>query len=130
MSTSGFERELNSGENGFSSLSTKGQDIPADFSEEDIEFVQELNTLFSPQDEELPPYYVQTLLEPDDPRFQAVEPGFEHKTSARVFRRLKLRRRLFPARRGSWSTNVILSAARICPRAVLSLPSRRFFSCF
>lgn len=58
-------------------------------------FVQELNTLFAPENEALPPYYVQTLLEPDDPRFQTIEHGFEHKTSARVFRRLKLRRRLF-----------------------------------
>ncbi len=104
MSMSEFEKELNSGEIGFSSLSTQSPDIPADFSEEDIAFVQELNTLFSPQDEELPPYYVQTLLEPDNPRYQPVEHGFEHKTSARVFRRLKLRRRLFPSRPGSLST--------------------------
>src|SRR5437763_1929426 len=112
MSMSEFERELNSGEIGFSSLSTQNQGIPADFSEEDIEFVQELNTLFAPQDEDLPPYYAQTLLEPDEPRFQPVEHGFEHKTSARVFRRLKLRRRLFPSHR---DTNVILSAAKDLP---------------
>jgi hypothetical protein len=35
------------------------------------------------------------LLQAEDPRFRPVEHGFEKKTSARVFRRLKLRRRLF-----------------------------------
>ena len=121
MSMSEFERELNSGGSGFSSLSAQDLDIPADFSEEDIEFVQELNTLFAPQDEELPPYYVQTLLEPDDPRFQVVEPGFEHKTSARVFRRLKLRRRLFHARPDSLSAVISDMKALPARRSLFAL---------
>src|SRR5581483_7914031 len=56
---------------------------------------QELDAVFSLQDEDIPPYFVQTLLATEEPRFQPVEPGFEHKTRARVFRRLKLRRHLF-----------------------------------
>jgi hypothetical protein len=121
MSMSEFERELNSGESGSSSLSTHSPDIPADFSEEDLEFVQELNALFAPEEEALPPYFVQTLLEPDEPRFRPVERGFEHKTSARVFRRLKLRRRLFRSRPDS--LDVILSATKDLParRSLLAL---------
>src|SRR5207245_10553931 len=52
-------------------------------------------------EEDIPPYYVQTLLDSEEPRFQSVEPGFEMKTRARVFRRLKLKRRLFPKGRPS-----------------------------
>ena len=73
--------------------------LPDDFTEEDIVFAQELSTLFSPPDEILPPYYSQTLLQPEDPRFVPVDDAFARKTSARVFRALKLRRRLFPRRR-------------------------------
>lgn len=127
MSMSEFERELNSGENGFSSLSTQSQDIPADFSEEDLEFVQELNTLFAPQDEDLPPYFVQTLLEPDEPRFQPVEHGFEHKTSARVFRRLKLHRRLFPSHPGTLSTVVSEMQALPAYRSLFALTAVLIF---
>jgi len=93
MNMSEFEEQLN--KDNFSSPPTKARELPADFSEEDRAFVQELDTLFALHKEELPPYYVQTLLEPDDQRFRVVEHGFEQKTSARVFRRLKLRRRLF-----------------------------------
>ena len=113
MSMSEFEKELNSGGSGFSSLSTDIPDIPADFSEEDLAFVQELNTLFAPKEEELPPFYVQTLLESEDRRFQPVEQGFEHKTSARVFRRLKLRRRLFRSR--PESLDVIIGELKALP---------------
>jgi hypothetical protein len=73
--------------------------LPDDFTEEDIVFAQELSTLFSPPDEILPPYYAQTLLQAEDPRYTLVDDAFAHKTSARVFRALKLRRRLFPRRR-------------------------------
>ena len=41
-----------------------------------------------------PSLFCSNLLEPENPRFQAVERGFEQKTYARVFRRLKLRCRL------------------------------------
>jgi hypothetical protein len=92
-----FERRLRGSENDLSHipLSMQDQTIPDDFSEEDIEFAQDLGVLFSPNLEEMPPFFVQTLLQSEDLRFQPVEHGFEHKTSARVFRRLKLRRRLF-----------------------------------
>ena len=94
MSMNEFERQENTPGEEYSSPGQK-YTCPDDFSEDDLTFAQELNALFSPEAEELPPYYVQTLLDADDQRFEPVERGFEHKTSARVFRRLKLRRRLF-----------------------------------
>ena len=75
-------------------LFTQGYPLPADFNEEDLAFVEELYTLFAPEEEELTPYDAQTFLASTDPRYFPVEPGFEQKTSARVFQRLKLRRRL------------------------------------
>jgi len=78
-----------------SPLSLQDRDLPHDFSHEDVAFAQELGSLFTLHDEEIPPYFAQTLLEPENPRFQPVEREFEQKTYARVFRRLKLRRRLF-----------------------------------
>jgi hypothetical protein len=90
-----FERQENTAERGFSSFSIQHPGIPGDFTEEDLAFAEELQTLFSPEEECLPPYYVQTLLDADDQRYEPVSREFEHKTSATVFRRLKLRRRLF-----------------------------------
>src|SRR5579884_1649595 len=103
MSMSEFERRLRGSEDDLSHipLSMQDQTIPEDFSEEEIEFAQELGALFSPEKEEIPPLFVQTLLDAENPRFQPVEHGFEHKTRARVFRRLKLRRRLFQTDRSS-----------------------------
>jgi len=72
-----------------------GRAVPTDFSEEDVAFARELDGLFAVDEEELPPYFAQTLLESEDPRFRVVEHGFNHKTRAKVFRRLNLRRRLF-----------------------------------
>lgn len=92
MSMNEFERQLNNEGDDFP---VRGQIVPTDFSAEDVAFAQELNSLFAPDKEELPPYFVQTLLESEDARFRVVEHGFEHKTQARVFHRLKLRRRLF-----------------------------------
>jgi hypothetical protein len=105
MSMSEFERRLRGSEDDLSHIphSMQDQTIPEDFSEEDIEFAQEMGTLFSPDLEEMPPFFVQTLLESESPRFQPVEHGFEHKVRARVFRRLKLRRRLFHTSRSSAS---------------------------
>lgn len=91
MSMSEFENLHESDDD----LPMQHQTIPDDFSEDDIEFAQELGVLFSPEKEEMPPSFVQTLLEPENPRFQPVEHGFELKTRARVFRQLKLQRRLF-----------------------------------
>lgn len=73
--------------------------LPDDFSEEDVVFAQELSALFSAPDEILPPYYAQTLLQAEDPRYAVVDNTLAQKTSARVFRALKLRRRLFSRRR-------------------------------
>lgn len=108
MSMSEFDTQMNSGEDDFSSFSCQKQVVPPDFSEEDLAFAQELNTLFSPEQEELPPYFVQTLLQAEDSRFRPVEHGFEKKTSARVFHRLKLRRRLFRSHR---STREVISTS-------------------
>src|SRR5947209_16130979 len=101
MSMSEFDTHMNSGNEGFNYSFDQIQAIPPDFSEEDLAFALELNTLFSPEQEELPPYFVQTLLQAEDPRFRPVEHGFEKKTSAHVFHRLKLRRRLFRSHRSA-----------------------------
>ncbi len=95
MSMSEFERLQPTGEENVFPLTMAGHVLPDDFSDEDKAFAQELDELFDYHEEELPPYFVQTLIEPEEPRFQPVEYGFEHKTRARVFRRLKLHRRLF-----------------------------------
>jgi hypothetical protein len=94
-----FDRQVNNGEENPPSFPVRGRAVPPDFSEEDIAFAQELETLFALDEESTSPYFVQSLLELDDPGFQAIEPGFEHKTRAHVFRRLKLHRRLFTPRR-------------------------------
>lgn len=95
MSTSEFENEWDDQHVDSSLLLRQELGLPEDFTAEDIAFAQEMETLFAPEQEEMPPYFVQTLLEAENPRFQPVEHGLEHKTQARVFRRLKLRRRLF-----------------------------------
>src|SRR5207249_6358466 len=91
--------------------------------EEDVAFVQELDSLFALHEEELPPYFVQTLLDSENPRFQPVEHGFEYKTRARVFRRLKLRRRLFHSLRSPFPSlfNVVPARRSLVACAVLML---------
>lgn len=106
MSMSEFEKQLHIWGDTSSSFSTQGQQLPDDFSEEDMAFSQELDMLFAPNEEELPPFFVQTLLQPEDPRFEPVATNFEYKTRARVFRRLKLRHRLFSPARPSLPTIV------------------------
>ncbi len=95
MSMSEFDRKPPGEGDDQRPLSTQGCPLPADFDEEDLAFVEELYTLFAPEEEELPLYYAQALLASEDPGYYSVETGFEQKTSARVFQRLKLRRRLF-----------------------------------
>ena len=97
MSMSEFDDQLNSESDDILSLAALEQVVPPDFGEDDLVFAHELNSIFSTEQEELPPYFVQTLLASEDKLFRPVEFGFEHKTRARVFRRLKLRRRLFHA---------------------------------
>lgn len=95
MNMSEFDRKL-PGEGDYQRLlSTHGYPLPADFGEEDLDFVEELYTLFAPEEKELPPYYEPTRLALEDPRCYPVERGFEQKTSARVFQRLNLHRGLF-----------------------------------
>ena len=95
MSMNEFDQNLNNESNEILSLAALEQEVPPDFGEDDLVFAHELNSIFSPEQEELPPYFVQTLLASEDQLFRPVEPGFEHKTRARVFRRLKLHRRLY-----------------------------------
>ena len=116
MSTSEFDG-LEEDEKVPPPLSLQERDLPADFSSDDMAFAQELGSLFNVKDEEMPPYFAQTLLEPENPRFQPVERGFEEKTYARVFRRLKLRRRLFRS-----SQSPFRSFVRVLPvrRSVLA----------
>ncbi len=102
MSMSEFDEQLNNESNDILSLTALEQEVPSDFGEDDLVFAHELNSIFSPEQEELPPYFVQTLLASEEQLFCPVEPGFEHKTRARVFRRLKLHRRLFHAPRSAF----------------------------
>ncbi|MHB8599021.1 MAG: hypothetical protein ACYDER_19690 [Ktedonobacteraceae bacterium] len=95
MNMGEFDGQMNMEDAGFSPGSISGHNVPDDFSDEDMSFAQELGSLFDVEQENLPPYFVQTLLDSENPRFQPVEQGFEHKARARVFRRLKLKRRLF-----------------------------------
>lgn len=108
MSMNGFEEQSHKEENDSDTLLTHGQVLPQDFSEEDIAFAQELNAFFALDEEKVPPYFAQTLLEPDNPRFQVAGHGFEEKTRAHVFRRLNLRRRLFKQR---WSSLGVMPVA-------------------
>jgi hypothetical protein len=97
MSMSEFEGQQEIGNDGDDSFADHAF-FPADFSADDVEFAQELGSLFAPEQEEMPPLFVQTLLDVEEPRFQPLEGGLEFKTRARVFRRLKLKRRLFRTR--------------------------------
>src|SRR5579863_5624888 len=113
MNMSEFDGQMNMEDEGSSPISISGHRVPDDFSDEDITFAQELGSLFDIEQEALPPYFVQTLLDAENPRFQPVEQGFEHKARARVFRRLHLKRRLF-------------AKSHFSPRAVIAaLPARR-----
>lgn len=116
MSEFDGQKNMEDADAGSSPISISGHrlpGIPDDFNDEDMSFAQELGTLFDVEQENLPPYYVQTLLDSENPRFQPVEQGFEHKTRARVFRRLKLKRHLF-------------AKIRLSPSAVVAaLPARR-----
>jgi hypothetical protein len=118
MSMSEFERQQDDG-GGISPLSRHGpaHELPADFSEEDLAFAQELDALFSVEDEALPPYFVQTLLEAEDPRFRPIEPGLEQKTRAHVFRQLNLHHRLY--KRGPSFASII--SALPTKRALMTL---------
>ena len=111
MSMNEFERPLNEREDAFTSFSAQERVVPTDFSEEDIAFAQDLDALFALDEEQVSLYFVQKLLESDDPCFQVVERGFEHKTRARVFRRLNLRRRLFHQHQ-PWLTRATSSSLR------------------
>jgi len=91
MSTNEFDKKLPGKGDDQLPRFTQGYPLPADFNEEDLAFVEELYTLFTPEE---PLDNIQTLLASEDLRYYSLEPGFEQKTSARVFRRLKLRRRL------------------------------------
>ncbi|HEU5441408.1 MAG TPA: hypothetical protein VFU88_19130 [Ktedonobacterales bacterium] len=66
--------------------------VPDDFTSDERDFAAELHALFSPEAEELPPLYAQTLLENE--RHAPTERGFEQRLSYRVFQRLHLRRDL------------------------------------
>lgn len=102
MSMSEYNRDTDGQEQDDPSCPTGLQDFPEDFSAEEMVFAQELESLFAIDKEEIPPLFVQTLMASEDARYQPVEHRFEQKTSTRVFRRLKLRRRLFGARRSTW----------------------------
>jgi hypothetical protein len=103
MSMSEFEKEWDDQRIDSSLLLRQELGLPEDFTDEDMAFAQEMDTLFSLDTEEMPPYYVQTLLDSENPRLQPAAHGLEYKTLAHVFRRLKLRRRLFRSKRATFS---------------------------
>lgn len=103
MSMNEFERPGKSAEQEPLFCSLQQDNRPCDFSEDDFAFAEELNALFSPEIEALPPYYVPTLLDSSDQCFEPVGRGFEYRTKVHVFRRLKLRRRLFNTRSSPFS---------------------------
>src|ERR1051326_7334143 len=101
MSMSVSERRLGGAdntdnENDLDSLSSIS--LPGDFSEEELDFAQELNALFPVDKEVLPPLFVQTPLEADDPRYQPAHDNLAQRTYVRVCRDLKLNRRLYHPR--------------------------------
>ncbi len=119
MSTSEFENWPSGSDVDPFSLSTHDhREFPEDFSEVDVTFAQELDAFFSLEEDDVPPLFAQTLLEAEDAHFQPVEPCFEKKTYARVFRRLKLERRLFRSTRPS--TRTLLSRSAL-PRPLMAL---------
>ena len=104
MSMSEFERQRSSSKDDPTGLSMDSTEIPDDFSADDLAFAHELEALFDLSREEMPPLFVQTLLEPNDARLQTVEAGFETKTRARVLRRLNLPRNLSHSHTSFWQT--------------------------
>jgi hypothetical protein len=68
-----------------------GPVYPADFTTDEAALAADLRRLFSPEREELPPRYVETLM--GESRQRPLESGFEQKLTYRVFRQLNLPRR-------------------------------------
>jgi hypothetical protein len=102
MSMSEYEKQRSSSRDDLIDLSGDAVEIPDDFSADDLAFANELEGLFDLSQEEMPPLFVQTLLEPNDARLQTVEAGFEAKTRARVLRRLNLPRNLGRSHTSPW----------------------------
>jgi hypothetical protein len=67
--------------------------MPDDFSSEELELARDLQRLFPVEEEQLPPHFVQTLATEDST--WAAPTGLEQRVTYRVFRRLRLPRRLF-----------------------------------
>jgi hypothetical protein len=116
MSMSEYEEQRSDSEDDLINLSVESVEIPDDFSADDIAFAHELEEFFDLGREEMPPLFVQTLLEPNDERLQTVEAGFEIKTRARVLRRLNLSRCLSRSHTSPWQA------------LKSTLPRRRTFS--
>jgi hypothetical protein len=112
MSMSEFERRQGEKENGLPRSSKHNAHVPDDFSEDDLDFANELQSLFSSEEEEVPPYYVQTLLDAENPRFLPPRAHLEMRTRVRVFRRLNIQRRLFWTKEGTWPLAVNVAPLR------------------
>ncbi len=118
MSMSEFDKQKNNEEESGISYSLRST-LPTDFSEDDLDFARELNVLFSPEDEVLPPLFAQTLLESEDPRYTPVDTAFTHRTRARVFHSLRLRRNLFSAPRSPFAALGAVLREAISRKALL-----------
>ena len=75
-----------------------GRIWPEDFSPDEKRFAAEMRELFPIEDEELPPLYVQTLL--DDELRAPLSRGYTRKLTSQVLRRLELPARSLTPRRG------------------------------
>jgi hypothetical protein len=102
MSMSEFERRQGEIEDGLTRSSKHDAHVPDDFSADDLDFARELHDLFSLEEEDVPPYYVQTLLDAENPQFLPPRADLEVRTRVRVFRRLNIRRRLFHPQERVW----------------------------
>jgi hypothetical protein len=126
MNMSEFEEQPLESNEDSCDLSFHGKTLPDDFSADEAEFARELEDLFAFDQENIPPLFVQTLMASEDARFEAVEHRFESKTSARVFRRLKLKRYLFHRHA---SMNMLTSFFSV-PRSLVKFGFAAFFFMF
>src|SRR5258708_37993374 len=70
MSMNEFEEQSHKREKDSDTFLNHVQVFPQDFSEEDIAFAQELNSFLALDEEKVPHYFAQTLLEPESTRSQ------------------------------------------------------------
>ncbi len=81
------------GTGGGAPVTEGGRKSPADFSADELALARDLQALFPLDQEQLPPFYIQTLTQAE--RAVRTPTGLDQRVTYRVFRRLSLPRRLF-----------------------------------